>query len=111
MPLNKFVQKEGPADCSTGPLFLRVLSLRLAAVAHEPQQEEEHIHEVEIEPECAKDTEPRSGFSTAAHAEVDALDHLRVVSGQTREDEHADRAHCQIECRAWMASEDCDGDI
>src|SRR5207248_5904716 len=99
-------QRKGPADRSTGPSFFQRRS-GLAAVAHEPQKEQEQVDEVEVELEGAEDGALRRNFARSDR-EIDAFDDLSVVSRQAREHEDADRAHNQIERGARVAGEQGD---
>ena len=63
--------------------------LRSAAVAEQPQQHQEQVDEVEIEPQRAHDR-LAAGDGTVVHRAVHLLDVLRVVGGEPDEHEHAD---------------------
>src|SRR3569833_1886927 len=78
------------------PALSIVVLSALPAVAHEAQQEQEHVHEVEIEAEGAENGAFHRHLAIA-NREVDALDDLRIVGGQAGEHEHANRAHQQVE--------------
>ena len=62
--------------------------LRSAAVAEQPQQHQEQVDEVEIEPQRAHDR-LAAGDGAVVHRAVHLLDVLRVVGGEPDEHEHA----------------------
>jgi hypothetical protein len=78
-------QKKTPQD---EPGALKKSLLRSAAVAEQPQQHQEQVDEVEIEPQRAHDR-LAAGDGAVVHRAVHLLDVLRVVGGEPDEHEHA----------------------
>src|SRR3990170_4134920 len=72
-----------------GPLLRSAVNSRLFAVAHEAEQEGEHVDEVEIEVQRPHDHDLAHHVG-AGDMIVHALDLLRVVSGKAGEQQHAD---------------------
>src|SRR6476659_7347643 len=68
--------------------FKKACRLRSAAVAEQPQQHQEEVDEVEIEPQRAHDR-LAAGHGAVVHRAVYLLDVLRVVGGEPDEHEHA----------------------
>ena len=66
----------------------------LFAAAHEAQQEQEHVDEVEIQAQRAHDHGLAREFGTA-QVLIFALEALRVIGGQAGEDQHAQEADGQ----------------
>jgi len=64
----------------------------LFAAAHEAQQEQEHVDEVEIQAQRAHDHGLAGKFGTA-QVLIFALQALRVIGGKAGENQHADEAH------------------
>ena len=77
----------------------------VAAAAHEAQQEQEHVDEVEVEAERPEDD--RLAFPVGAtQVLIVVLEPLRIVSRQAREDEHAEDADRKVQTLNGGAGEE-----
>ena len=63
---------------------------RLVPRRHQPQDEQEHVDEIEVQDECAEDGHLAVHLRSALDRVADLLDLLRVVRGEADEDGQAD---------------------